>query len=258
MKDAAGPADPATLGPPPRTAGTTLFQQIAVVLRDRIVSGQLPPGARLPSEAEICTAWTVSRITAKRALDLLAAEGLVTRARGRGTVVIALPTMPGTRMRVIGWRDSLLRLHKATEIELLDRAELPAPAHVARQLDLAPLQPVLRVVRLRRLDGKPLAHIEAWTPLHLAGSLSPEVCGETPLLMLLEQAGLRLGPARQTVGATAAAPDVAALLDCPPGAPLIDLRRRTLDVERRPVQLIRAQLRPDLYRIEMDLEAEGA
>ena len=61
---------------------TPLYHQMFTLLRDRILSGEIPRGSRIPTEFDLAESFGVSRITAKRALDELAAEGLVERRRG--------------------------------------------------------------------------------------------------------------------------------------------------------------------------------
>src|ERR1700730_4952315 len=64
-----------------------MYEQIATVLRDQITTGQLKPGARLPTQAMINEEYGVSRIVARRALDLLESEGLIDRVQGGGAFV---------------------------------------------------------------------------------------------------------------------------------------------------------------------------
>jgi DNA-binding FadR family transcriptional regulator len=60
------------------------FQQVADQLRELIVQGELPPGARLPSEAELGVQFGVSRSTVREALRMLASQHLITTSRGVG------------------------------------------------------------------------------------------------------------------------------------------------------------------------------
>ncbi len=64
-----------------------LYRQIFDTLSEQIRAGQLPPGERVPSEKEIARQFGVSRITSKRALEMLAAEGRITRVPGKGSFV---------------------------------------------------------------------------------------------------------------------------------------------------------------------------
>lgn len=60
------------------------FQQVADQLRELIIQGELPPGARLPSEAELGAQFGVSRSTVREALRMLASQHLITTSRGVG------------------------------------------------------------------------------------------------------------------------------------------------------------------------------
>ena len=240
--------------------GAPLFHQIAVILRDRIVSGELGPGARLPSEADICGLWSVSRITAKRALDTLALEGLVARARGRGTTVLQRTRPPSATTRLDGWFENASRMAEATTIHVLGFGYRPAPAHVANELDLTPGTEVQHARRVRRLDGRALSHLESWVPAEIGRGWTEQAMRATPLMRLLAEHGAAPATARQTISATTAPPDVAAALDMVSGAALLDVRRRVVDASGRAVQFMRALYRPDLYRFEMELgrsEGEG-
>ncbi len=66
---------------------SSLWQQMAALLRERIARGTLAPGQRLPSEAELGTEYRVSRITVRKAVGTMAEENLVVRSQGRGTFV---------------------------------------------------------------------------------------------------------------------------------------------------------------------------
>ncbi|MGG1575598.1 GntR family transcriptional regulator [Fictibacillus sp. NRS-1165] len=73
-----------------------LYRQVYQSIKNNIVSGEYTEGDRVPSEKELSDTFQVSRITSKKALDLLEDEGLVFRQRGKGTFVSAKPSQePG-------------------------------------------------------------------------------------------------------------------------------------------------------------------
>jgi DNA-binding FadR family transcriptional regulator len=70
---------------------TTLAQAVVAGLKSRILDGSLPPGAKLPSEAELIDEYAVSRTVVREAVTRLRAEGLVETFQGRGSFVLAMP-----------------------------------------------------------------------------------------------------------------------------------------------------------------------
>ena len=68
-------------------APTPLYYQMYTLLKNRILDGSIAHGTQMPTEQQLAAAFNVSRITAKRAMDELAAEELVERRRGKGTHV---------------------------------------------------------------------------------------------------------------------------------------------------------------------------
>ncbi|MBU5672064.1 GntR family transcriptional regulator [Paenibacillus brevis] len=69
------------------TSSKPMYEQIFEALREQIVSGKYAPGERIPSEKELGEAYNVSRITSKKALEILAQEGYIVRQPGRGSFV---------------------------------------------------------------------------------------------------------------------------------------------------------------------------
>jgi GntR family transcriptional regulator, transcriptional repressor for pyruvate dehydrogenase complex len=70
---------------------TTLAQRVVAGLKDKILAGDLSPGHKLPSEAELVDEYRVSRTVIREAVTRLRAEGLVETFQGRGSFVLAMP-----------------------------------------------------------------------------------------------------------------------------------------------------------------------
>ena len=87
--------------------GVPLYRQLENILVGQIHNGSLVPGDSVPGEHELAQRFDVSSITARRALTELAIGGLVTRERGRGTKVAAVPPMPNLQSSVDGWLAAL-------------------------------------------------------------------------------------------------------------------------------------------------------
>jgi GntR family transcriptional regulator len=116
---------------------TPLYHQIYLILRSKILDGTYGRDDRLPGEQEIVRQFGVSRITAKRALDELAAAGLAVRERGRGTKVRYIrPAQPLTSS-VEGLLENLLVMGLETKVKLLEFAYVQAFDDVAEALECA-------------------------------------------------------------------------------------------------------------------------
>ena len=76
---------------------TIRYREIADTLRARVDSGEFPPGRLLPSEAELGEAYEASRVTVRRALELLRDEGLIDSRQGVGLVRGRQPVAPEPR-----------------------------------------------------------------------------------------------------------------------------------------------------------------
>src|SRR5690606_34785655 len=138
----------------------TRYQAIADALRRRIEGGELVAGRLLPSEAELSAEFDASRVTVRRALELLRDDGLVDSRQGFGWFVAADPVRQSLgRLRTI---ESQLAAEGVTsERRVLDFRFIKAPARVR---DLLGSDTVLRVRRLNVVDGHPFAVVTVWCP----------------------------------------------------------------------------------------------
>lgn len=204
------------------------YRDIAAVLRDRITSGSLGPGGLLPSEAALGDEFAVSRVTIRRALEVLRDEGVLDARQGVGWFVAEEPV-----------RQSLARL--ATIESQLERGGI-RPERRVLEFELTVAAPAVarvlgttRVLRVRRLHlagGQPFALVTVWCPADLAGTLSLADVERSPFYELLD---LALRGAVQTIGAEAADPETGRLLGVPVGSPVLSCRRVTTSAEGRAV-----------------------
>ena len=240
-----------------RLQAVPLYHQIFLQLREEITSGERAFGSRLPTEQELSAQFAVSRITARRALDELADNHLVERKRRVGTHVVFRPPAKPLQGNIDQALESLLNFGRATQVRLIESGEEPARPPIDEALELSPGAPVLRVVRVRWLDGQPLGHFISYIPADLGKHMTRAKLRSTPLLSLLEEAGVQIAAATQTISATLADATLSHGLGVDIGSPILRVSRTVLEVNRRPVQHILAQFRPDRYQIRRDLDSPG-
>lgn len=248
------------IAPPRAVAGridsrlpTPLYHQIYVLLREQILGGVYAGNDLVPTEQELTRRFRVSRITAKRALNELAAEGLVVRRRGKGTTVASRVSVPALNANISGLLENLLMMGLKTKVKIIDFAYVPASEDVARALALDPGAEVQRAVRVRSLDGAPLSFTTSYVPAALGRTFGRRDLATKPLLELLERAGVLIGSADQSIGAVLADSMVAPRLAVRVGSPLLSVTRTVFDQHARPVEYIAILYRPDRYQYRMKL-----
>ena len=121
--------------------------QLATLLRNRIVAGDLEEGAPLPTEDEAAQTYGVSRTVVRQAMLPLVMEGLVTRIPGKGTFVGSV--RKGQSGWSVGSIEELLAFGRSTRLEVFERSMVPATADVAERLGIVPKTPVFRILGLR-------------------------------------------------------------------------------------------------------------
>lgn len=236
---------------------TPLYYQIYIQLREKILNGTYSQGSLLHSENEIEDLFGVSRITAKRALDELASEGLVARQRGRGTTVIYSAPKSQSNSDMDGLIENLVSIAQETEVTLLDFEYTDAPVDAVAALALNPEDKVQHAVRVRHKDQVPFSYVVTYVPERIGRSYSKEDLASYPILALIERSGVIISRARQTITATLADSATAPALNIQVGAPLLKIVRTVYDDQDRPVEYITVYYRPEVYTLNQTLSRVG-
>ena len=196
------------------------YRQIADELRAQLVAGRYPPGGLLPSEAHLGSSFDVSRVTVRRALEMLRDEGLLDVRQGFGWFVAQEP-LRQSLASLATIESQLARSGIRPERRILEFELTRATPEVRRVLEV---DRVLRVKRLNLADGQPFALVTVWCPEALAQRWSLADVERSPFYELLD------GPlerAVQTIGAEAASTETATLLEIPVGSPVLRCHRVT-------------------------------
>lgn len=227
------------------------YKSIADDLLDRIGSGEFTAGNLLPSEAELGRAYGASRITVRKALEALRADGVVDARQGYGWFVAGDPVRQ-TLGRLATIEGQLAEQGVTAERRVLDFGFVRATRRVR---DTLGSEEVLRVRRLNLADGEPFAVVTVWVPERIGARLSRDEVERSPIYELLP---VKIGGATQSIGAAAATARDAALLEVPEGAPLLRCERTTYDTRKR-VVLLSEHLFPALKtEFVVDLPADAA
>ncbi|HWC03801.1 MAG TPA: GntR family transcriptional regulator [Methylomirabilota bacterium] len=205
------------VGPPaPR------YLTVTEALRAEITAA--PPNTLLPTEQQLARRFGVSRLTLRRALGLLERGGLVSRQRGRGTIV-----SPAKISRLLAplytLEEDLRRQGLKLETRVLRyEPSTEPPDHVRQLLQLRRRSGVAVVELLRLVDGQVIAHDLAYVPTPLAARFRPEEVGDPLLEVLRDRARVRLGRLEWEIEILPSGPEVARALGITSGVLVVASR----------------------------------
>lgn len=253
------PSSPLANGP----RGPAAYRELASALRDAIAEGRYPAGGRLPTEAELVARTGLSRQTVRRGFQELVAEGTIFRVPGRGTFAA-----PGDRryLRSFGSVDDLMALSLDTELQVVEPLYLLASVAVADQLQPG-TDTVMAMSFLRLHEGAAFCYTRVYLPVEIGRRLRerPEIAAlaepgaRAPFTVISLMNGVSERPihsAAQDATAVAADADVAHLLGCPPGLPVLRISRLYRDRELTPLELAVNYFHPDRYSYRIQLLAQ--
>lgn len=233
-------------------------QKVYLVLRDRIVAGELENGARLPGEPKLASEFDVSRVTIRRALSRLADEGMIERRAGSGTFVSRQPARVRALITdVANVFTGLITMGRTTDVRLISFEYIKPPEPVRVALGLKEGEIVQRSVRVRLVDDMPFSYLTAHVPGRIGAVYSESDLARLPLLELMERSGLKTEFARQEISAVLAGPEVSEALDVDTGSPLVSLTRVVYGPNREGMEHLHALYHPERFTMQMDLVRDG-
>ena len=214
------------IGQVSKSSPTPLYYQLFYLLKSRILDGTLALGMRLPPEEQLADLFKVSRITAKRAMDDLAAEGFVERQRGRGTHIIYQYSPKPITTPMTGVLHKVETIARNSSAQILDYGMRAPPRAIREDLRLADGETALHLLQVRERDGRKFGHYNSWT----AGvdmPADPAIFENTPRLSYFRQQGLQVSHATQVLSAVSADASASAALNVDEGSALLSLTRRS-------------------------------
>ena len=220
------------------------YQAIAADIQRSIEAGALKPNAKLPTVVELCEAYGVSKITIKRAIDLLTDKGLISSRRGSGTYVknttelfeqTGIERIDGT---ADGGDDSFAFSHsdraagftkehegegKKVSSVVYDFSIVNPPANIARHLNIQPDDFAYYHCRARCLDGEPMVIEYTYMPLDLIPGLKRSQLYVSVYDYLQNTLGLKISSFHRILRAVPATEEEAERLNTKPGVPMLEI-----------------------------------
>lgn len=232
-----------------------LYQSVAEQLSTAIQAGTYPVGSMLPTEADLCTQFGVSRQTVREATRLLLQLGLVSRHQGVGTRV-ERATVAETYVHRLGALPDIWQYVKETRRKVLRVADVPAArAKVSLPGDPAERWRVLEGLRFVGDESKPIAWTQIYVrPAYAVVTDAPER-DEVPIYSLVERRfGLKTKSVRQEISAVAITGEMATQLRVPSGSPGLSVQRQYLSTQDEIFEVSLSVHPADRYHYTMQLD----
>jgi GntR family transcriptional regulator len=230
------------------------YVQVKEVLQDRIIRGDSPVGSQIPSEAELCELFEVSRTVIRQALQALMLEGLIIRRKGKGTFVAKPKISENLAQQLTGFYDDMVSQGYTPISRVLKQEVVEASAKVAATLELPPGSKVIEITRLRLVQDEPLVLVTTYLPYALCPELlHADLPHQSLYAFLRTHCNVTIMRGRRILEAVQANEYEADLLNIKKGTPLIMLESISYSDDGTPVEYYHALHRADRLRFEVEL-----
>ncbi|AGI69713.1 GntR family transcriptional regulator [Octadecabacter antarcticus 307] len=230
------------------------YQQLQRHISTAILSGDLAPDDQLPPEREFAEIAQISRVTVRKAVSLLVADGLVEQRQGAGSFVrSAAPKLKQSLSSLVSFTENMLvRGMTSTSTVLLRGVFAPSPREILA-LGLSSQDRVTRIDRLRRTDDVPMAIEFSSLPQDI---LPDPGKVETSLYAVLRKKGCAPTRAVQRVTAINLERREAELLKLPEGSAVLKIERTGYLATGRPIEFTSGLYRSDIYDFVSELRRD--
>ncbi|PKO69823.1 MAG: GntR family transcriptional regulator [Betaproteobacteria bacterium HGW-Betaproteobacteria-16] len=233
---------------------TPLYEQIKAILRSRVLDGTYKPHEQLPSESEMMTAFNVSRITVRQALNDLQNEGLVFRIHGKGTFV-SKPKAFQDLGRLQGFGEAMRKMGYETFARVVSMRTVVPSAQVQERLHLSKRAKVTELQRIRFLNREPISLDVTYLPADIGARLAKEDLASRDIFVILENDyGMSLGHADLQIGSTLADERLAGQLQVEEGSPVLVIERTTHTTDGSPIDYEHLYYRGDAFQYKVRVD----
>ncbi|MCX2699034.1 MULTISPECIES: GntR family transcriptional regulator [Brucella/Ochrobactrum group] len=211
-----------------------LYEQVRRAIMTGIETGQFPVGSFLPAEPELMSLYGVSRITLRRAIGDLCAEGLLQRQQGRGTVIMPRKVRQ-TLISLSGFSETMDGLGRKASHRILSRTDNPDAPAVRERLHV---QVLVRFERLLEDNDRPMTLETLWfDPSRFPEVIEPVAAGGSFFSALRDKAGIVPAHAERQIDVGLALPAERDILSVTATQPVYRIEKIVTDSEGRPLAL---------------------
>lgn len=234
-----------------------LYQQIYEILYEKIIQNEWKPGTLVPPESSLMETYDVSRITVRKAFDMLVQDGLVYRKPGKGTLV-AHRKLEHNLSRIVSFTEDMKQRGFQTSTKVLLSGVGKATEHIAQALHIAPDEELAYLKRLRMADDEPMCIEESYLiHRYFQGILEHDFSEQSLREVTSQKYGVKLVRANQIIRAINATAEIAETLSIREDAAVLYFERVSFSQDNMPIEFLKAYYRADRYTLYNELQGSG-
>jgi GntR family transcriptional regulator len=229
-----------------------LYYQLKEILLEVIKESEV--GTVIPPEMELCSRYNISRPTVRQALNELVVEGYLQRHKGRGTFVSRPKINQDFLLILESFDDEMQKKGLRPETEVLEFEKAESDRRIREKLALSDHEPVIKLRRLRSVDGEPMVLVLTYLPYSLfPGLLDRDMRAASLYGTLEEEYDCTLSRSTRTLESRLAGEYEARILGISKGAPVQYIETTAYRDDGRPVEFSIAQYRGDRNSFTFEL-----
>lgn len=230
-------------------SATPLYIQLAEEIRRGVSTGAMEPGAQIMPEAAMCEAYGVSRITVRKAVNLLVEDKVLFRKQGKGTFVAYPDFFENANIRHNSFTAATIETASTPYTTVLSQGLTAIDSHIANQYPMPASceKEMVCIMRLRYLDKKPVVYEVDYLPTRYSSLLECRLDNQSLYALLHEHFSVVPTHFCDRFDVTLASSTLAKRLQVESGHPLLVINQTVFDAERNVIYYNTQFVRTDAY-----------
>ena len=207
---------------------TAKYRKVTDIVRERIENETYKVGELLPDQNALAKEFKVNRLTVKKALDILASEGLIYKQSGLGTYVRGkIPFVDKEKdVAIDDFKETCQEFvpNRVKSDVLMFDVQLPNE-RIQKNLNIKRIDPVYEIKRVRMVDGEPIVLEHTYMPVKLVPELTKEICEKSIYAYMHDELNFTLGNAFRKFSALGADDEDVKVLNVEKGSPILEVEQ---------------------------------
>lgn len=226
-----------------------IFEKIAEDIRKKVNEGYYVTAQKLPSEYDLADEYNISRLTVRKAINLLINQNVLIKLSGKGTYVIKPHEQKKGSSELIGFSEAARFYGDSPSTKVISVEQITTvPEKIAESLETTEMEEIIHVVRLRSLNEKPMTIENLYIYKRYLNDISKEALEESIFDQI--EKNIEIAYSHQEVEAVLATEETSELLEIEKNAPLLKSVALTYSPTAKPILFDETLYRGDEYSIK--------